>query len=129
MLMTPLGGVFYLVKGRGVNEMRKILLSLVVIGAVGALAVGATRAFFSDTETSVGNTFVAGAIDLSVGNHSYYNGAPNSGTNWSLTADLGDGSGPSTGEAYLFFDFGDVKPGDWGEDTISLRVDDNDSWV
>ena len=35
---------------------------------------GATGAFFSDTETSQGNTFTAGAIDLLVDNESYYNG-------------------------------------------------------
>ena len=42
--------------------MKKILISLAVIGAVGAIAAGATGAFFSDTETSTGNTFTAGAI-------------------------------------------------------------------
>ena len=34
--------------------------------AVGAIAVGATYALFSDTETSSGNIFVAGALDLKV---------------------------------------------------------------
>ena len=41
-------------------------MSLAMIAAVGALAVGATTSFFSDTETSVGNTFTAGTIDISV---------------------------------------------------------------
>ena len=53
---------------------RNILLSLIVIGAVGgAAAYGGTGAFFNDTETSTGNTFAAGAIDLKVDNTSYYN--------------------------------------------------------
>lgn len=46
--------------------MKKILTSLVMIAAVGALVAGATGAFFSDTETSTGNTYAAGTIDISV---------------------------------------------------------------
>jgi len=44
--------------------MKKILSSLVLIGLVSGLAIGATSAYFSDTETSVGNTFAAGTLDL-----------------------------------------------------------------
>lgn len=101
--------------------MKKILLSLSVIAFVGVAAVGATGAFFSDTETSTGNTFTAGAIDLKVDNHSYYNGDFSPETSWEL-ADLEDG-------VHFFFNFDDLKPGDWGEDTISLHVNDNDAWV
>jgi len=39
-----------------------------MIAAVAAIAIGATTAFFSDTETSTGNTFTAGVIDISVDN-------------------------------------------------------------
>ena len=46
--------------------MRKILISLAIIGAVSAIVVGATTAYFSDTETSTGNTFSAGKLDLKV---------------------------------------------------------------
>jgi len=45
---------------------KKIILSLSVIGIVAAIAVGGTIAYFSDTETSVGNTFTAGTIDISL---------------------------------------------------------------
>lgn len=45
---------------------KKILLSLSVIAAVATIAVGGTIAYFSDTETSTGNTFTAGTIDISV---------------------------------------------------------------
>jgi len=46
--------------------MKRILLStLIVLGLVGAVAT-ATRAAFSDTETSTGNTFAAGTLDLDV---------------------------------------------------------------
>ncbi len=46
--------------------MNKILLSLAIIGIVGGTAVGLTTAYFSDTETSTGNTISAGTIDISV---------------------------------------------------------------
>ncbi|KKT14744.1 MAG: hypothetical protein UW83_C0015G0010 [Parcubacteria group bacterium GW2011_GWD1_44_9] len=55
--------------------MKRILLSAGMIAVVGALAFGGTIAFYNDTETSSGNVFVAGAIDLKV-DHTYasYNG-------------------------------------------------------
>ncbi|MBT3356082.1 hypothetical protein HOB25_00460 [bacterium] len=48
--------------------MKKILKSLMVITAVAAVAIGGTVAYFSDEEKSVGNTFTAGTIDISVNN-------------------------------------------------------------
>lgn len=102
----------------------KILLSGAVILAASAVIVGATFAFFSDTETSVGNTFAAGDIDLQIDNTSYYTNnlgvlvaSPN--TTWEqkdLTVEK-------------FFNFTDIKPGDIGEDTISIHVGSNDAWV
>ncbi|MBU4332627.1 M73 family metallopeptidase [Patescibacteria group bacterium] len=46
--------------------MKKILISLSIIGAVAAIVIGATTAFFSDIETSSGNTFTAGVVDIVV---------------------------------------------------------------
>lgn len=99
--------------------MKKILGSLTIIGLTLALATGLSRAFFSDTETSRDNTLTAGKIDLLIDNTSYYNGAPNGNTTWT----------PENLTNHLFFNFTDIKPGDWGEDTISLYVDDNDAWA
>ena len=46
--------------------MNKLLMSIMVIG-IAALFLGAgTFAYFSDTETSGGNTFTAGTIDLTL---------------------------------------------------------------
>ena len=119
--------------------MKKILLSISMIAVVGVVVAGATGAFFSDTETSTGNTFTAGAIDLGVDNESYYNGELNEETSWNLDWDLGDGcpeyypdGQTGNGEhstACQFFNFLDLKPGDWGEDTISLHVNNNDSYL
>lgn len=100
--------------------MQRIILSLAIITVIsGALTFGATGAFFSDTETSTANIFTAGAIDLQIDNESYYNGVLNASTTWEkkdLTIEK-------------FFDFGDLKPNDFGEDTISLHVDNNDSFI
>lgn len=46
--------------------MKKLLLSLMTVALVAAVGFGATKAFFTDTEKSVGNTFTAGTIDISV---------------------------------------------------------------
>lgn len=106
----------------------RLLLSFASVFASAALIIGATVAFFSDTETSANNLLEAGKIDLKIDNTSYYNGAFNQGTSWSL-ADLDDGQGPSGNGAYLFFNFNDIKPSDYGEDTISLHVEDNPCWI
>jgi len=104
--------------------MKRILLGLLTVGSVAGVAIFATNAFFSDVETSTGNTFTAGALDLTVDNNCTYNGQPcpePTGTvlSWQST-DLG--------VQHKFFYFTDVKPGDSGEDTVSLTVD-NDAWV
>lgn len=122
---------------------RKILMSSSAILFVAALVITATGAFFSDTETSTGNTFTAGAIDLKVDSEQHYNGNvcsenslgvylwkgdsayPVPGTpcdgSWRLT-DLGNG-------VQKFWNFSDIKPGDEGENTISLHIDSNPAWA
>lgn len=128
------------------TNIRIVLSALIITGAIAAIGSGATGAFFSDTETSTNNTFVAGAFDLKIDNDSYYNGnrcvntqpeendpdvwlwqGPNPypvpgtpcTTSWVLD-DLANG--------HLFFNFLDLKPDDDGEDTISLHVE-NDAWA
>ncbi len=99
--------------------MKSILLSLGSVLLAGTVLVAGTSAFFSDSETSVANIFAAGEINLTVANESYYNGAPSPATSWDF-ADL---------VMQKFFDFADLKPGDWGEDTIGLFVETNDSYL
>jgi len=103
---------------------KKILISLSVIAAVAAIVVGGTIAYFSDTETSTGNTFTAGAIDLTIDNVSYVTNeegvlVESQLTSWAFSNLTGK----------VFFNFSDLKPGDVGEDTISLHVDSNDAWA
>jgi predicted ribosomally synthesized peptide with SipW-like signal peptide len=133
---------------------KKILFSMLAIAAAAAIVIGGTTAFFSDTEVSTGNTFTAGAIDLTIDSQQHYN-------NMVCTLGLPDGNGglkPSTwqpengqtvlsdypavntpcdgtwaatdlGASHKFFNFSDVKPGDSGEDTVSLHVNNNDAWL
>ena len=64
--------------------MNKIITSLLTIGVLSVVIIGGTMSFFSDTETSVNNTFTAGTIDIAV-----------------------DGENPWQGT----FDWEDIKPG------------------
>lgn len=101
--------------------MKRLAQSIFIITVLAIATVGLSSAFFSDTETSTGNILAAGAIDLKIDNESYYNGQPSAETTWELD-DL-------DGNNLLFLNFTDIKPNDWGEDTISLRVNDNESWA
>ncbi|MCX6761200.1 MAG: TasA family protein [Candidatus Nealsonbacteria bacterium] len=86
---------------------KKILISLSVIGAVAAIAIGGTIAYFSDVETSTGNTFTAGAIDLQF---------KVEGTTLGVFTEVNNTP---------LFTLGDMKPGDRGEKTVKLAVDNN----
>ena len=127
--------------------MKKILLSVATLAIVGVIAVGATGAFYGDVETSTGNTFTAGSLELKVDSTSHYNGMVCTEASGTYTWQPEDGNtqqpyypeqgSPCDGtwsETNLengvqkFFNFSDLKPGDYGEDTISLHVYNNDAW-
>lgn len=119
----------------GITINSRILLSIASIAAAAALIVGATVAFFSDTETSTGNTFTAGSLDLKVDNTCHYNEPADDTPNCPEILDqsgnpivLTTWESTDLGAAHKFFYFTDVKPGDYGEDTVSLTVD-NDAWL
>jgi Ca-activated chloride channel homolog len=124
--------------------MKKIITSVGMIVFAGALIAGATGAFFNDTETSTGNVFTAGAIDLKVDSTQHYNNAICVDGLWQLEAGASstidqypvigsacDGSWSLTdlGPLNKFFNFGDVKPGDRGENTVSLHIENNPAWA
>jgi len=98
--------------------MKKIIISIASIGLVSALAIGGTIAFYQDTETSQGNVFVAGTIDLTVDSQgAVYN------------SESLDGWDPVNLTDEKFFSFGDLKPADHGWRNLSLHVSENDSWA
>jgi len=67
--------------------MNKIIKSLSVIAFVAAIALAGTQSYFSDTETSTGNTFTAGTIDIDIDDHNPFK---------------------------KHYDIGDLKPGETG---------------
>jgi spore coat-associated protein N len=73
--------------------IKKILMSVMTITAVGALVGGGIYAYFSDIEASNGNTFTAGTLDLNL-----------------------DGGNINV----VKFTVGDVKPGDSGGGTWTV---------
>jgi predicted ribosomally synthesized peptide with SipW-like signal peptide len=104
--------------------MKKLLLSISSLIFTVAILAGGTRAFLSDRNKSTGNTFATGVIDLKVDNESYITNdwgalVYSTSTSWSLSKLAGK----------LFFNFLDIKPGDIGEDTISLHVKNNNAWA
>ncbi|PJA63777.1 MAG: hypothetical protein CO160_02035, partial [Candidatus Portnoybacteria bacterium CG_4_9_14_3_um_filter_43_11] len=74
--------------------MKKIVISLCTIAAVAVIVVGATRSYFSDTETSTNNIIQTGTVDIDI-----------------------DGQNPWTGK----FNWENVKPGDTKEITFVIR--------
>jgi predicted ribosomally synthesized peptide with SipW-like signal peptide len=151
--------------------MKKIISSVGMIVFAAAIVAGGTGAFFSDTETSTGNVFTAGAIDLKVDSVAHINGLVCFNGEWVVESEVvwdpvdarlelvGDAdvaaaetaynlanpsNVPQAGDecagtwaltdlegevAYQFFNYGDLKPGDNGENTISLHVDNNDAYM
>lgn len=104
--------------------MKKILLSITSIVFAAAILITGTNATFNSRNSSTGNTFATGVIDLKIDNESYItndwgNLVYSSSTSWALA--------PLAGK--LFFNFPDIKPGDIGEDTISLHVNNNNAWA
>jgi predicted ribosomally synthesized peptide with SipW-like signal peptide len=91
---------------------KRILISLSVIAAVAVLAIGGTVAYFSDVETSTGNTFTAGSIDLKI----------DLARDGVRIFDLKD-----LDPTDKLFNYSDIKPGDSGELTISAHVYNNDA--
>ena len=91
--------------------MKKIIFSLAIIAAAAAVVIGGTTAFFSDTETSNNNTFTAGSLDLRF----QVDGA---------TAPFADVNGAPLFDGVSMY-LGDMKPGDKGEKTVKLWVDNN----
>lgn len=125
--------------------MKKIIISLAVIMATAAAVAGATTAFYGDEEVSTDNVFTAGGVDLKVDSTAHYNGmvctCPTGGScTWQPGAGAVQPYYPPTGSpcdgtwaqtdlgAYKFFKLDDVKPGDSGENTVSLHVVANDAW-
>jgi predicted ribosomally synthesized peptide with SipW-like signal peptide len=100
--------------------MQRILLSALVVGGVVGAAIYGTSSFFSDSETSTGNTFTAGSIDLTID---------------SIEVDYnGEGAGPVINDDGVnnngfYFTIDDIKPLDDGTITYNLTNGSNEAYV
>ena len=103
---------------------RKMLAGL---GAVGFASAGAglgTSAYFSDEEEFVDNTLTAGTLDLRV----QYEASYDSGGAVQNMADAAMGT--QDGEAAgMFYELGDVKPGDSGHIEFCFEIVDNPAYM
>jgi hypothetical protein len=100
--------------------MGNLLVSLFIFGIVCTGAIAGTQSFYSNSH-HYDNNSEHRKPNLQIGYKGYCNksadGNPNAGS-WSLK-DLRNEK---------FFNFDDIKPGDYGSGVISLKVD-TDSWV
>ncbi len=102
-------------------NIKRLLASVTTLGALGVAVTAATSSFFSDSETSSGNTFAAGSIDLKLGGNfsSQFNGPSPSPAVFALADQNGT----------TFFNFTDLKPGDVGGGWFDMQVSSNPSWA
>ena len=133
-------------------RLKGLLSTLALLVFAGVMVASGTGAFFTDSETPTGNRFTAGALDLLVDSESHYNGmvCENTGTeevpvytwqpedgfdpeedHYPAEDSSCDGTWTLTdlGPSMRFFNLSDLKPGDSGENTISLHVEDNPAYV
>lgn len=76
--------------------MKKIIISLCIISAVSVVTIGATRSYFSDTETTSGNSITNGTLEVAINGEQKWTG------NYST---------------------GDMKPGDEKSFTLQITND------
>jgi predicted ribosomally synthesized peptide with SipW-like signal peptide len=134
---------------------RKMLVGLGAMGVASAGAGLGTTAYFSDEEGFTDNTLTAGQLDLMLDYKATYDG-PNGPEligqrpsqeqlteqygegefegplTWEQRADLGfacDTEGLINGNEIPIFELDDVKPGDYGEVTMSFHICDNPAYV
>jgi predicted ribosomally synthesized peptide with SipW-like signal peptide len=100
--------------------MKNIITSLGIIVFAGAVVAGATGAFFSDTESSLGNVFTAGSVELVLENplHTYQNDQTANGNDVPVFTSTG-----------VSFTLNDIKPLDWGAISYGLKNEENPAKV
>ncbi len=123
---------------------KRILISLSIIGIVCTIAIGLTIAYFGDTEVSKANILKSGGFDLKIDSHCYQNGkecicSTESGRccfdeNGNKNCEDNERNCTCTWQEKdlkdeVFVNFSDLKPGDWGENTISFHIKGNEGWL
>jgi len=103
-----------------IMNLKKMILSGGMLVFAAAVVVGGTGAFFSDTETSTGNVFTAGSVDITIDNlvHDYYS-----------DGEQNPGPKPIFTREGISFTLDDLKPLDYGDVEYTLGNDTNDAIV
>jgi predicted ribosomally synthesized peptide with SipW-like signal peptide len=96
----------------------RVLASVAMLVFVGAAIAASTGAFFSDTESSTGNTFTAGDVDITISDLSH-----------TYTGDGVAPDQPTYSENGITFALGDLKPLDEGTVTYTLGNGTNDAYL
>lgn len=91
----------------------RLLILALLLGGVGVLA--------SFQDEAVGETFATNGIDLKIDSKGWYNGAPLPSATWKLKNLV-----PGVDH---FFQFDDIKPGDFGCEVISMHVKNQDAYL
>lgn len=92
---------------------------IIVIAAV--LGVALCAAYASQITGSTFGTFTTGGIDLKIDSKSWYNGQTVPSATWAMKN--------LTPTADKFFNYPDVKPGDFGCEVISMHVQKGEAWL
>lgn len=85
------------------------------------LSAALLAAYVSETTGSTFGHFTAGGIDLKIDSKSWYNGKTVPSATWAMKN--------LTPTADKFFNFPDIKPGDFGCEVISMHVQKGEAWL
>jgi hypothetical protein len=102
------------------NVAPSIRKRVTILLAVAALAATASMASPGDT-FATGSSFTSQNLDLKIDSRAWYNGATVPGATWSLKNLV-----PGTDK---FFNFSDVKPGDFGCNVVSIHAQKSDAYA
>lgn len=89
--------------------MKKILISIMTIGIAAAMMGAGTFAYFTDTDTSPGNTFTTGTISIAISGDSFWDGHS-------------PGSDITISDGNAIFNFATIMPGDTGFALIDCTI-------
>lgn len=101
------------------NAAPTILKRITTLSVVAAVA--ATAGLFVPGDTMATGSFTSRGLDLKIDSKAWYNGASVPGSTWSLK-NLVPG-------ADKFFNFGDIKPGDFGKTVVSMHPSRSSAWL
>jgi len=101
------------------NAAPSILKRVTILSAVAALV--ATAGLFAPGDTVATGSFTSRNLDLKIDSRAWYNGESVPSSTWSLKKLV-----PCTDK---FFNFGDIKPGDFGKTVVSIHPSKSKSWL